>query len=359
MSSVGSLATNPLGLGGLAAILLLTSAPPSARAAQETTPRTPGLVSEERVELFLALLKRRAQQALEAHRAPPPPLMSASTDLSQGYESNVLLDGDKRGDSFTQETASVSLRPRVKPWVSGELAYNLLNTHYTDLRDANLFMNTITTALLLQPHRRVRCEVGYEFSNVEFPFDTSNTFLDHRTSASTAFTLTRWLTHKWTWTYQVRNYDSRLARDGAGNDRPNDERQDERHILSQELALRVPKTSVKLGGQFYRNFSNDLSQDFYDWEDYQLQGVVSRVFNPQWIGLVVGTYERRNYQRRSVPAINMAERDTLYTVAGSVIFFMNEHAQVTYSLTYRYQDSNDPRLDFLDWINQVRFGLEF
>jgi hypothetical protein len=88
------------------------------------------------VELFLALLKRRAQQALEAHRVPPPPILTASTDLSQGYESNVLLDGDKRGDFFTQETVSVTLRPRIRPWVSGELAYNLLNTHYTDLRDA-------------------------------------------------------------------------------------------------------------------------------------------------------------------------------------------------------------------------------
>ena len=359
MSSVGSRIASPLGLGGVSALLLVISAPASAWAAQEARPRTPGLVSEERVELFLALLKRRAQQALEAHRAPPPSLLSASAEISQGYESNVLLDGEKRGDFFTQETAAVILRPRVTSWVGGELAYNLLNTHYADLRDANLFMNTVTATLRFQPHRRLRCDVGYEFSNVEFPFDTGSTFVDHRTSASAAFSLTRWLTHKATWTYQARNYDSRLARDGAGNDRPNDERHDERHIVSQELTLRLPKTSVKLGGEFYRNFSNDLAQDFYDWEDYQLQGLASRVLHPRWIGLVVGTYERRNYQRRSVPAINVAERDDLYTAAGSLIFLINEHAELTYSLTYRYQDSNDPRLDFLDWVNQVRFGLEF
>ena len=87
--------------------------------------------------------------------------------------------------------------------------------------------------------------------------------------------------------------------------------------------------------------------------------VVSRVLTPSWLGLMVGSYERRNYETRQVPAINVAERDTLLTWAGSLIYQLNDHAQLTYGLTYRYQDSNDPRLDFIDWINRFQLSLEF
>lgn len=356
MCNAGFPATNSF---GVACLVVALGGHGVSRAAQPDPSRKPEFVSKERVELFIALLKRRALQALETHQAPPPPVLSATAGLSQGYESNVLLDGERRGDLFTQETLALSLRPRVTPWLTGELTYDLLHSHYLEFRDVNLFTNTVAATAHLQPHRRLRGEVGYELSLVDFPFDTSSSFTDSRGHVAMSVALTNRLTTKSGWTYQVRHYDTRLARDGAGDDRPNDERRDDRHILAQSLSVRWPKTSLKVGGQFYRNFSNDLSQDFYDWEDYQLQAFVSRVLSARWIAMLVNTYERRNYQRRSVPAIAVAERDDLLTVAGSLIFLMHEQAQLSYSLTYRHQDSNDPRLDFFDWINQVRFEVEF
>jgi len=77
------------------------------------------------------------------------------------------------------------------------------------------------------------------------------------------------------------------------------------------------------------------------------------------LGTRIASHEHRNYHRRNVPAINRAERDSLITVAGSLIYQLNPHVALSSSLTYRYQDSNDPRLDFTDWISQVGVTVGF
>ena len=149
------------------------------------------------------------------------------------------------------------------------------------------------------------------------------------------------------------------ARNPSGVSLPGLDREDQRHTISHELQFRFPKTSIRVSGQFYRNFSNDLRRDFYDWEDYKIRGVLTRVLSEKWVGLVITSYERRNYQKRRVPRINVAERDNLSTLGTSLIYAAGHDVDVTYSLTYRHQDSNDPRLDFHDWINQVTLGVSF
>ncbi len=315
--------------------------------------------SRERIELFLALLKRRALDALAAHRQPPPPLLSGFYDLGEGYESNVNLDGERRGDFFTQESATVTVSPRLAPWLSAELSYDLLSTHYAELRDANLWMNTVNGTLQLTTHPRLRFDVKQEYSIVNFPFDTSNSFFDWRMGLEARVAVTAWLTTRTGWTYQMREYDTRLARDAAGNDVLGEVREDRRHTVSHHFLFRLGRTSATLGGQVYRNVSNDQLEEFYDWDDAQIRLAVSRVLSPRWIATAVSSYERKNYASRSVPAITIAERDDLSTLAGSLIYLLGDYWQVTYSLTYRYQDSNDPRLDFTDWINQVRATLAF
>ena len=348
----------------LVAGLLITAAILSgswhnARAAEPTPNASTDVAAKERIELFLALLKRRAHEALEAHRPPPPPLITYAASLSQGYESNVNLDGNKRGDFFTQEEASLTLRPRLTSWLRGELTYEALHSHYAELRDANLWMNTLGTTVQLQPHTRFQVDLGYEYTIANFPFDTSNGFFDHSTSVKVSFAQTRWLTQQTGWTYLTREYDTRNARDGDGTNLLGMVREDRRHTVSHDLRFRFANTSLRVGGQAYWNASNDAFLDFYDWQDYQLRGVVSHVLSPSWIGLMVGSYERRNYEARRVPVINIAERDTLLTWAGSLIYQLNDHTQLTYGLTYRHQDSNDPRLDFIDWINRFQVSLEF
>lgn len=351
------------------AIGLILSRLPSVRA---ETPKLPNQsVSEERVELFLAQLKRRALQALEAHReqlaaaAKPAPVAaparySVSVDLTQGYESNVLLDGFKRGDIFLQEAASLSLLPQVTSWLSAEFSYDMLNTHYSDLRDANLWMNTLGGILKIKPHPRLRTELKYEYALVNFPFDTGNSFNDHRVGSKLFLKLASWLTLAGGWTHQWRAYDTRKAREGSGDDRLDGAiRQDQRNTVSQELIFKMGRTYAKLAGQIYHNDSNDAFQDAYDWQDGQVQVLLSRVFGLKWIASTYAGVERRNYEERTVSPIHFSERDTLTTIAGSLIYLMSERLQLTYTLTYRYQDSNDPLLDFVDWINQWRVSFTY
>lgn len=314
---------------------------------------------EQRAELFIQLLKRRARQILEARRVPPPPLVRASVGLSEGYESNVNLDGQRQGDWFTQESFTLSLRPRITPWLQGEFTYDLFNSHYQELTDSNFWSNNLDSTLQIQPHSRVRLEVGHEYGIANFPFDSDSSFFDHRFKAHLLLAHTAWLVHKAGWMFQQRDYDTRKATDGDGLARGGVNRQDHRHTGSYEVRLSFAKTFLRIAGEYYRNLSNELFEDFYDWDNLRVKGVISRVLTPKTTGVFVASFDRRNYESRSVPAIDVAERDNLYTVAASVIHQITRRLEVIGSITYRYQDSNDPVLDFTDLTYRVGLSISF
>lgn len=316
-------------------------------------------VSEERAELFIALLRRRAQRILEQYRAPPPPLWSGSAGVSEGYESNVALDGERRGDTFTEESFSLVLRPQFRPWLRGELAHSLLNSHFPELTDSDLFTNTSSAVLQIQPNRLLRLDLGGEYGLFNFPRDSDSSFADQRVKAQATVAQTSWLSHKGGWIFQLREYDTRNARDSSGADVAGLAREDRRHTGFYELQFRFTRWLARLGAEFYRNFSNEQSQEFYDWEDIRVRGSLTWIFNPRWLGVLSAMHERKNYQSRSVPAIAVAQRDNLLTLAGSLIVQLNPKVSLSFSLTYRYQDSNDPRLDFTDWVSQMGVTVSF
>ena len=342
---------------GTVAVWLLT--PPAALEGQEPSLQDKEGQAADRAKLFIALLRRRAERILEARRAPPPPLLSLFASAGYGYESNVNLDGSREGDSFTEQSGGINFRPRLRPWLEGELSYDFLADEFHTLTDSNLQSHTGKAILRVEPHRRIQLEVAGEAALLYFPRDEDNTFLDQRLRTQLSWAHLSWLTHRVGWLFQYREYDTRRARDpdqvklnGLG-------REDRRHVASYEMRLRFPKTFARLAAEFYRNFSNDHFQDFYDWEDFRFRGSLTRVLGSRWIASVNASHERKNYQSRSVPVIAVAERDNLLTVAGSLIYQLNEKASLSYSLTYRYQDSNDPRLDFTDWVHQAGVTLSF
>lgn len=346
-----------LALAGTAGFLGLAA--PATSRAQEAPLQDKEGQAADRAKLFIALLKRRAERILEGRRAPPPPLFSLFASAGYGYESNVNLDGSREGDSFTEQSGGISFRPQFRPWLDGELSYDFLGDEFHTLTDSNLWSHTGKAILRLEPHRRVQLEVGGEAALLYFPLDEDNTFLDQRLRAQLSWAHRSWLTHRAGWLFQYREYDTRRARDSSQVRINGLSREDQRHVASYEMRLRFPKTFARLAGEFYRNFSNDGFQDFYDWEDFRFRGSVTRVFGPRWIATLNASHERKNYQSRSVPAINVAERDNLLTLAGSLIYQWTTKASLSYSLTYRHQDSNDPRLDFTDWIHQTGVTLNF
>ncbi|MBI3318296.1 MAG: outer membrane beta-barrel protein [Candidatus Omnitrophica bacterium] len=332
---------------------------PSAKALEPSERPSADSEAAERTALFIGLLKRRAQRLLEARREPPPPRMNVSAGISEGYESNVNLDGARKGDYFTEESFNFVVRPILLSWLNGELSHSLLLTHFQELTDSNLWMNIFTGGIQFQPKQLLRLDLGAEYGILNFPYSSDSSFFDQRARAHLALAQTPWLTHKIGWTYQLREYDTRKARDSSNNQLPGVNREDQRHIFLYEAQVRVRKASARISGEFYRNFSNEQFQEYYDWENIKLRATLTRIFSPRWFGTFSGSFERKNYERRSVPAIDISERDNLYTLAGSAIYSLNSNVSFTYSLTYRYQDSNDPRLDFTDWIQQVGVTVGF
>lgn len=324
---------------------------------QHQSPPSP--ISEERVEQFGRLVRDRAQKLLEQHRPIRRLALTGSTGLVQGYETNVFLDGSRRGDVFTQETLNLSLLSRLTNWLRGRITYDLFNIHYAELRDANIVVNTVLGLVQLLPHPRASVDVSYEYGLVNFPFDTSNSFFDHRLKVAGMLAQTSWLVHRTSWTYQAREYDTRLANDAEANPVAGLVREDQRHSLSHELRLNAGRVSATLQGEFYRNLSNEQFQDFYDWDAYLARAVLTTSLSERWTTITSAGYERRDYPERLVPNLEKTERDDLYTLAASIIYRLSKRFQWRYSLIYRYQDSNDPRQDFTDWINETELSIRF
>lgn len=312
-----------------------------------------------RAELFVALLRRRAERIVESQRAPPPPLWSVYGGGSGGYESNVNLDGSRKPDAFAEQSAGILFQPTFTRWLSGQLSYDFLGTEFRAFTDSNLWSHAFKALLKIQPSKPVQLELGYEFGSLEFPLDEDSSFLDHRVRAHFSYAQLPWLTHRVGWTYLAREYGTRLARDGDAVKLNGLNREDQRHTASYEMRFRWPKTFARLGTEWYRNFSNDHYQDYYDWADLRVRALLTRTLTPRWTATCTVSQERKNYQARSVPAIHVAERDDLFTAAGSLMFQFNPSTVMTYSTTYRHQDSNDPRLDFTDWIHQLGITVSF
>lgn len=327
--------------------------------AQEGTPPSKEEQGVNRGELFVALLRRRAERIVESRRAPPPPPWSSYGGISSGTESNVNLDGSRKGDSFFEQSAGILFQPTITRWLSAQLAYDFLGTEFRHFTDSNLWSHAFKALLQVQPHRAVQLETGYEFGLLVFPWDEDSGFFDHRIRAHLSYAQRPWLTHRVGWTYQTREYETRRARDGDQVKLNGMVREDQRHTASYEMRFRWPKTFARLGVEWYQNFSNDHFQDYYDWADVRVRGLLTRPLTPRWMATLSVSQERKNYQARSIPAINVAERDDLFTAAGSLMFQFNPYTVMTTSTTYRHQDSNDPRLDFTDWIHQLGVTISF
>ncbi|MBI3312482.1 MAG: hypothetical protein HYZ88_03040 [Candidatus Omnitrophica bacterium] len=328
-------------------------------AAQEDHAQGRETEMEERARLFVALLKRRAERILESRRAPPLPVVSGYSGVSCGSETNVNLDGSRKGDLFLEQSAGVTFRPLRKGWINGELAYDFLGTEFAEFTDSNLWSHTFSGLFKIQPIRQWQVDLGADTAVLNFPLDTDNSFFDTRFKVFGSFAQWSWLTHRAGWTFQQREYDTRRARDADQVKLAGLSREDKRHTASYELRMRFQRCFARVGAEFYRNFSNDQFQEFYDWEDLRAKGLLTWIFNPRWTGTFTLSHERKNYQSRSVPAIVVAQRDNLVTAAASLVYEVRENVSATYSLTYRHQDSNDPRLDFTDWIHQLGLTVNF
>ena len=337
----------------------ITAAAGRADAAVEPGAASREAVAQERADLFIGLLKRRAERILEAYRAPRPPLWSFSAGEGSGYESNVNLDGERRGDTFFEESASLVFHPTLNPWLAADVSYTGVDTRFLEFTDNDLTTHTAAALLQVQPHRTLRLDAGGEYAILNFPRGSDSSFNDSRVKAHLTWAQNGRVSHKTGWTYQFREYDTRQARDSAGTRVAGLVREDQRHTGLYELQLRFPKTFLRLASEFYRNFSNDQSDEFYDWDDLKFRGVLTRVLNSRWVAVFSAGQERKNYQRRSVPAIAVSQRDNLTTLSGSLIYQWTSRVSLSFSLTYRYQDSNDPRLDFTDWVNQVSATVSF
>lgn len=343
---------------GMAAVTLLWCAESIVWGAEPQA--SPALkVSREQAERFVDLLRQQAQTVLREHRQESKWSLTTTASLTQGYESNVALDGNRRGDHFTQETLGVNLLARWKPWLRGRFRYDLFSSHYLELRDFNIWMNTVGGTVQWLPHRRASLETGLEYAVINFPFNTDNSFFDTRLHVAARFAQNHWLTHRTGWRYQFRDFDTRKASDAQGNAISSVNREDHRHAVFHEFRLRFQDSSVVLLGEYFRNQSNDRFEDFYDWDNFRIQSVLAHPFSEQWSGIVSAGYEHREYLERRVPNIGTSEKDDLYTFAGSLVYRPTERWQWRYSAIYRYQDSNDPRLDFTDWINELSVSLKF
>lgn len=330
------------------AILLLLAGLPWVMSVETAQAEDPP-AAEPTTSEVVAAIKRRAQQILEARRAARRLRFSGEVSQLLGYESNPSNGTEHVGDTYISTSTYLALSKKLTPTVTWQGTYSGSFDNYFEYGDGDYMSHTLTpTKLVWQPGRMWRIDAGADLNITYYPKSGASNYREFKPSVGVRQNLWgRWfhsIRHEWF----TRDYISKKARDGSGNETEVD-RKDTRNRIRYEVGTTWHDTLFKVKQEWYWHDSNDERTDFYDAEDYKVTASINRsltkklTINPSY------SFERKNYSKRTVTGINAEARydDThTWTLAGTYDF--NNTWSVNPSFSYKWLDSNEPTGEYID-----------
>ncbi len=286
---------------------------------------------------------------------------NATAGITQGVDSNPLLDSSHAVDSYTQEMVDMHyaypLFTSILGFTKSKFGFNAINVNYYKKTDVNMFNSLIDYNIEMQASDTITVTSGYALEIMWFPNDEDGNYIGNEFNTSFKQFLTKWLYHKETYRFRLKNFPSNEALDGAGVARDN-LRQDTRNIFESELGAYIgDNTKVRVTNQFYYNSSNYSFTDFYDYSNYRVGGSVIQFFTKKLYGIGGVFYQRRNYKNRFTPRRLSRQKDNLYTVTGSLIYDIRRDLSVFVNYSHSENHSNEP---FDQYVNTLySFGLYY
>jgi len=288
---------------------------------------------------------------------------NATVGITQGVDSNPLLDSSHAVDSYTQEMVDMHyaypLFTSILGFTKSKFGFNAINVNYYKKTDVNMFNSLIDYNIEMAASDKITVTSGYALEIMWFTNDEDGTYIGNEFNTSFKQFLTRWLYHKGTYRFRLKNFLSNKALDGYGI-RETKARQDTRNIFEHELGAYIGEnTKVKIINQFYLNNSNYSFTDFYDYSNYRTGGSVIQFFTNKLYGIAGFFYQRRNYKNRFTPRRQSRQKDNLYTVTSSLIYDIRRDTSIFLNYSHSENHSNEPFDQYVDTIYSAGLYYNF
>jgi len=277
---------------------------------------------------------------------------NVTVGVTQGVDSNPLLDSTHKADSYTQEMVDAHYKyPLFKSLfgsTDSKFGFNVTNINYYRINDVNIFDAVVDANIEQELLDSLTVSAGYVFEMMWFPHDTNGTYAANQVNAGVRQKITRWLYQKAAYRFLVKNflYNKMLL---GNKTRGADRREDFRNVFEHELGAYIGKyTKVKIINQFYLNSSNYSYVEFYDYFDYKVGGSIIQFFTKKLYGIGGFYYERRNYDSRYTIERWSRQRDNLYTVTGSLLYDLNRNISIFINYSHSENHSNEPLDRYVD-----------
>lgn len=277
---------------------------------------------------------------------------NVTAGVTQGVDSNPLLDSSHRADSYTQEMADMHFKYPVfgsfLGFTNSKFGFNVTNINYYKVTDVNFLDGVADVGIEQEIFDKFLLNVGYVFDMMWFPNAENGTFAGNEINASIKQNITKWLYQKGTYRLLFKNYleDKVLL---GNKTRSSDLRADLRNTFEHELGIYIgSNTKIKIINQFYLNESNYQYADFYDYFNYKVGGSIIQFFTKKLYNISGFYYQRRNYDSRSAVYRQSPEKDNLYIVTTSFLYDVTKNLSVFINYSHSENHSNEPLERFVD-----------
>ncbi len=291
--------------------------------------------------------------------------LKSSFGQNIGYDNNVNLDSSKEGDVFFETRFKVGIE---KPFYLGfalwqdmklKLDYNFNFIAYTEITSASMVNNNFNFNLQNKLIEKNVLEFNYNFGLIYYPKYDPGSHIANRVSLGFKNYFTSKFYGRLGYGYLHKKYDDRKARYANGAE-SGSERMDQRHIAELEVGYYLwEKTLLKLGGQYYINDSNDLYYDYYDYSSHKISLTAIHVFNEKFFGLLSFAQGFRDYENRTTFDNSRVQEDEIFTINTAFLYDFTPSTSISLDLTYRENDSNEPRDEYTETIFSLGFHYSF
>ncbi|MFH1621835.1 MAG: outer membrane beta-barrel protein [Candidatus Omnitrophota bacterium] len=268
--------------------------------------------------------------------------------LFSGYDSNVNLDGKRKGDGFQEFLFYLKFKKPLKKGLEFNMRYALDYLNYNEFSDASSLLNR----LIFEINKQIsifKIGTGYDFSYLFYPNYEEGDFYFHKGFFYIGNNLTEKIYHQLKVCYGIKDYlDGKAQADTLGSFQEKD-RLDRRQQLEYSLKYNYNRDlTVRLKGGYSVNNSNDRYLDYYDYKSPEVSCGFDYKIKPNLYLLLDYSYQRKNYKGRTVTSQTYKQEDNLYSANLGFLYFVNKRNALSVKYTYRENASNDSLSEYAE-----------
>jgi len=295
--------------------------------------------------VFSELKEEKEEKALEVTKKRSYKL-SARSNLFFGYDSNVELGSDRKGDIFQEFLYSLNF---IKFWENNTkftCAYNLDALNYGEFTNVSNILNRLRFGLH-KDFSQFTVGTGYDVSMFYYHHSKENDFLYHKGFFYLAADFPKNIYHQVQFEAVLKDYFYQNALADTINTYQSKERRDERLSIGYSLGTNlIPKMRLLIRAKYSINDANARYVDFYDYESYRGSFSLDYKLSRKLHCFSDVIYVRKNYDTRTVTSRDYRQKDNRYTANLGLRYKLNKKNSLSLYFTYRENSSNDSLAEY-------------